>query len=113
MMIDLERDTWMALQDMSSEDVADAICDSQAIVEAIQVHAWSDVADMVRARVELKAKRLAQVANDLPLTPWVDSEEELNLWRCYQIERQQQALEERKVKVKMNPYSKGEVANED
>lgn len=112
-MIDLERDTWMALQDMSSEDVADAICDSQAIVEAIQVHAWSDVADMVRARVELKAKRLAQVANDLPLTPWVDSEEELNLWRCYQIERQQQALEERKVKVKMNPYSKGEVANED
>jgi hypothetical protein len=113
MMIDLERDTWMALQDMSSEDVADAICDSQAIVEAIQVHAWSDVADMVRARVELKAERLAQVANDLPLTPWVDSKEELNLWRCYQIERQQQALEERKVKVKMNPYSKSEVANED
>lgn len=119
-MIDLERDTWMALQDMSSEDVADAICDSQAIVEAIQTHAWSDVADMVRARVELKAKRLAQVANDLPLTPWVDEEEELNLWRCYQIERQQQALEERKqaleerkVKVKMNPYSKSEVANED
>ena len=112
-MIDLKRDTWMALQDMSSEDVADAICDSQAILEAIQAHAWSDVADMVRARVELKAQRLAQVANDLPLTPWVDEEEELNLWRCYRIERQQEALEERKVKVKMNPYSKSEVANED
>ena len=38
-MIDLSRDIWMALQDMSSEDVADAICDSQAIVEAIQLHA--------------------------------------------------------------------------
>ncbi len=112
-MIDLERDTWMALQDMSSEDVADAICDSQAIVEAIQSNAWSDVADMVRARVELKAQRLAQVANDLPLTPWVDSEEELNLWRCYRIERQQEALEECKVKVKINPYSKGEVNNEE
>jgi len=112
-MIDLKRDTWMALQDMSSEDVADAICDSQAIVEAIQAHAWSDVADMVRARVELKAQRLAQVANDLPLTPWVDEEEELNLWRCYRIERQQEALEERKVKTKINPYSKGEVNNED
>ena len=112
-MIDLKRDTWMALQDMSSEDVADAICDSQAIVEAIQAHAWSDVADMVRARVELKAQRLAQVANDLPLTPWVDSEEELNLWRCYRIERQQEALEECKVKTKINPYSKGEVNNED
>ena len=112
-MIDLKQDTWMALQDMSSEDVADAICDSQAILEAIQAHAWSDVADMVRARVELKAKRLAQVANDLPLTPWVDEEEELNLWRCYRIERQQEALEERKVKTKINPYSKGEVNNED
>jgi hypothetical protein len=112
-MIDLKRDTWMALQDMSSEDVADAICDSQAIVEAIQAHAWSDVADMVRARVELKAQRLAQVANDLPLTPWVDEEEELNLWRCYRIERQQEALEECKVKVKINPYAKGEVTNED
>jgi len=112
-MIDLKRDTWMALQDMSSEDVADAICDSQAIVEAIQAHAWSDVADMVRARVELKAQRLAQVANDLPLTPWVDEEEELNLWRCYRIERQQAALEDRKVKVKINPYSKSEVTNED
>ena len=95
------------------QDIADAICDSQAIVEAIQSNAWSDVADMVRARVELKAHRLAQVANDLPLTPWVDSEEELNLWRCYQIERQQQALEERKVKVKINPYSRGEVIYED
>ena len=95
------------------EDVADAICDSQAIVEAIQAHAWSDVADMVRARVELKAKRLAQVANDLPLTPWVDEEEELNLWRCYRIERQQEALEDCKVKVKINPYSKGEVTHED
>ena len=112
-MIDLKRDTWMALQDMSSEDVADAICDSLAIVEAIQSNAWSDVADMVRARVELKAQRLAQVANDLPLTPWVDEEEELNLWRCYRIERQQEALEERKVKTKINPYSKGEVNNED
>jgi hypothetical protein len=60
MMIYLSRDTWMALQDMSSADVADAICDSQAIVEAIQSDAWSDVADIVRARVELKAKRIAQ-----------------------------------------------------
>ena len=54
-MIDLERDKWMALQDMNSEDVADAICDSQAIVEAIQSNAWADVADMIRSRVELKA----------------------------------------------------------
>ena len=61
-MIDLEREKWMALQDINSEDVADAICDSQAIVEAIQSNAWADVADMVRSRVELKAERLAQTA---------------------------------------------------
>jgi hypothetical protein len=114
MMIDLERDIWMALQDMSSEDVADAICDSQAIVEAIQAHAWSDVADMVRARVELKAERLAQVANDLPLTPWVDSEEELNLWRFYRTELLRKAFLQNEPKLpKINPYSKSEVANED
>ena len=112
-MFDIEKETWMALQDLNSEDVADAICDSDAIVEAIQSSAWTDVADIIRARVELKAKRLAQVALDLPLTPWVDSEEELNLWRCYRIERQQEALEERKVKTKINPYSKSEVNNED
>lgn len=112
-MIDMKREVWMALQDINSEDVADAIFDSRAIVEAIQSNAWSDVADMVRARVELKAERLAQIANDLPMTPWVDSEEELNLWRCYRIERQQQMLEERKVKTRINPYSKSEVNNED
>lgn len=109
----MEKETWMALQDFNSEDVADAICDSDAIVEAIQSNAWTDVADIIRARVELKAKRMAQLANDIPMTPWVDSEEELNLWRCYRIERQQSALEERKVKVKINPYSKGGVVYED
>jgi len=112
-MFDIEKETWMVLQDLNSEDVADAICDSDAIVEAIQSSAWTDVADIIRARVDLKAKRLAQVALDLPLTPWVDSEEELQLWRCYRIERQQAALEDRKVKTKINPYSKGEVKNED
>ena len=112
-MFDIEKETWMALQDFNSEDVADAICDSDAIVEAIQSNAWTDVADIIRARVELKAKRMAQLANDIPMTPWVDSEEELNLWRCYRIERQQSALEERKVKVKINPYSKGGVVYED
>ena len=58
-MFDIEKETWMALQDLNSEDVADAICDSDAIVEAIQSSAWTDVADIIRARVELKAKRLS------------------------------------------------------
>lgn len=111
-MIDLERDKWMALQDMNSEDVADAICDSQAIVEAIQSNAWADVADMVRSRVELKAERLAQVANDLPLTPWVDAEQELDTWRYYRMELAREAIEQNKPKLpKINPYT-SEARNE-
>ncbi len=66
--MDFEREKWMALQDLNPSDVADAICDSQAIVEAIQSNAWADVADMVRSRVELKAERLAQTALEIPLT---------------------------------------------
>ena len=111
-MIDLEREKWMALQDINSEDVADAICDSQAIVEAIQSNAWSDVADMVRSRVELKAERLAQTALEIPLTPWVDSDEELQLWRYYRMELQREAIEQNKPKLpKINPYT-SEASNE-
>ena len=111
-MIDLERDKWMALQDLSPSDVADAICDSQAIVEAIQSNAWADVADMVRSRVELKAERFAQLDNDLPLTPWVDSIEELELWRYYRMELQREAIEQNKPKLpKINPYH-SEASNE-
>ena len=111
-MIDLEREKWMALQDINSEDVADAICDSQAIVEAIQSNAWADVADMVRSRVELKAERLAQTALEIPLTPWIDSDEELQLWRFYRMELQREAIEQNKPKLpKINPYT-SEASNE-
>ena len=110
--MDFEREKWMALQDLNPSDVADAICDSQAIVEAIQSNALADVADMVRTRVELKAERLAQVANDLPLSRWVDSEEELNLWRYYRMELQREAIEQNKPKLpKINPYT-SEARNE-
>ena len=110
--MDFDREKWMALQDLNSEDVADAICDSDAIVEAIRSHAWADVADMVRSRVELKAERLAQTALEIPLTPWVDSIEELELWRFYRMELQREAIEQNKPKLpKINPYT-SEASNE-
>ena len=111
-MIDLEREKWLKLQDLNPSDVADAICDSQAIVEAIQSNAWADVADMVRSRVELKAERLAQTALEIPLTPWVDSDEELQLWRYYRAELAREAIEHNKPKLpKINPYT-SEASNE-
>jgi hypothetical protein len=110
--MDFEREKWMALQDLNPSDVADAICDSQAIVEAIQSNAWADVADMVRSRVELKAERLAQTALEIPLTPWVDSDEELQLWRYYRAELAREAIEHNKPKLpKINPYT-SEASNE-
>jgi len=109
-MMDFEREKWMALQDLNPSDVADAICDSQAIVEAIQSNAWADVADMIRSRVELKAERLAQVACDLPLTKWIDSEEELELWRYYRAELAREAIAQNTPKLpKINPYEKGQL----
>jgi hypothetical protein len=108
-MMDFEREKWMALQDLNPSDVADAICDSQAIVEAIQSNAWADVADMIRSRVELKAERFAQVACDLPLTKWIDSEEELNLWRYYRAELAREAIAQNTPKLpKINPYQRGQ-----
>jgi len=107
--MDFEREKWMALQDLNPSDVADAICDSQAIVEAIQSNAWADVADMIRSRVELKAERFAQVACDLPLTKWIDSEEELNLWRYYRAELAREAIAQNTPKLpKINPYQRGQ-----
>jgi hypothetical protein len=112
-MMDFDREKWMALQDLNSEDVADAICDSDAIVEAIRSHAWADVADMVRSRVELKAERLAQTALEIPLTPWVDSDEELQLWRFYRAELLRKAFLQNEPKLpKINPYH-SEANNED
>ncbi len=69
-------------------------------------NALADVADMVRSRVELKAERLAQTALEIPLTRWVDSEEELNLWRYYRAELAREAIEQNKPKLpKINPYT--------
>jgi hypothetical protein len=107
MMIDIKHETWAALQDFTPDDVADAICDSKAILEAILCNAWADVADMVRARVELKALRMAEISLELPTTPWVDDEEELNLWRFYCMERLQEQLKQKQGAIPtINPYNK-------
>lgn len=111
-MKDLQYETWAAMQDFNPEDFADAIMDSPAIVEAALSNDWQAVGDIVRARVELKAKRWAQRSLDLPLTPWVDDEEELLLYRQYRIEKLQNTLEQEKGALPtINPYS-SEARNE-
>lgn len=105
-MSDLKYETWAAMQDFTPEDFSDAINDSPAMVEAAQNNDWEAVGDIVRARVELKAKRWAQQSLELPLTPWIDDEEELLLYRQYRIERLQQQLEQQKGSITtINPYN--------
>lgn len=105
-MKDLNYETWAAMQDFTPEDFADAINDSPAMVEAAQNNDWQAVGDIVRSRVELKAKRWAQQSLELPLTPWVDDEEELLLYRQYRIEKLQADLDHKKGAIStINPYN--------
>lgn len=111
-MSDLKFETWAAMQDFTPEDFADAISDSPAMVEAALNDDWRAVGDIVRSRVELKAKRWAQQTLEQPLTPWVDDEEELLLYRQYRIEKLQELLEHQKGAIStIDPYS-SEARNE-
>lgn len=111
-MKDLQYETWAAMQDFTPEDFADAINDSPAMVEAALSGDWESVTGIVRSRVELKAKRWAQRSLNLPVTPWVDDEEELLLYRQYRIERLQADLEHKKGSIStINPYN-SEASNE-
>ena len=52
---------WAIVQELDPEDVADAIQDSVALVEAIKANNAEDVASIVMKRVELKVRRLAEL----------------------------------------------------
>jgi hypothetical protein len=50
---------------------------------------------------------MAEISLELPTTPWVDDEEELNLWRFYRMERlQEQIKQEQGAIPTINPYHK-------
>jgi hypothetical protein len=89
---------WTVVQELDPDDIADAIRDSVALVEAIKANHAEDVANIVMKRVELKVRRRAELrVFDVVKTPWVDDIEELQAYRNLRIERVQKALEERKI----------------
>jgi hypothetical protein len=89
---------WAVVQELDPDDIADAIQDSVALVEAIKANHAEDVASIVMNRVELKVRRRAELrVFDVVKTPWVDDIEELQAYRNLRIERVQKALEERKI----------------
>jgi hypothetical protein len=89
---------WAIVQELDPDDIADAIQDSVALVEAIKANHAEDVASIVMNRVELKVRRRAELrVFDVVKTPWVDDIEELQHYRNLRIERVQKALEDRKI----------------
>ncbi len=89
---------WAIVQELDPEDIADAIGDSVALVEAIKANHAEDVASIVMKRVELKVRRRAELrVFDVVKTAWVDDIEELQAYRNLRIERVQKALDERKI----------------
>jgi len=89
---------WAIVQELDPDDIADAIQDSVALVEAIKANHAEDVASIVMNRVELKVRRRAELrVYDVVKTPWIDDIEELQHYRNLRIERVQKALDERKI----------------
>jgi len=89
---------WAIVQELDPDDIADAIADSVALVEAIKSNHAEDVASIVMNRVELKVRRRAELrVFDVVKTQWIDDIEELQHYRNLRIERVQKALEERKI----------------
>jgi hypothetical protein len=89
---------WAVVQELDPDDIADAIQDSVALVEAIKANHAEDVASIVMNRVELKVRRRAELrVFDVVKTQWIDDIEELQHYRNLRIERVQKALDERKI----------------
>mgnify|MGYP006268137513 FL=1 len=96
-MKDIKFERWAFIQDITPEDIAQAIEGSEALCHAIRNNHWTDVADIIKSRIEVYAHRIAElrIYNEIK-TPPIDDIEEVEEYRLRQIERQQQALEKEK-----------------
>ena len=88
---------WAFIQEVTPEDVAQAIEGSEALCQAIRSNHWSEVSDIIKTRIEAYAQRFAElrVFDEIKTSP-VDDVQELEEYQLRQIERQQQALERQK-----------------
>lgn len=96
-MKDIKFERWAFIQDITPEDIAQAIEGSEALCHAIRNNHWTDVADIIKSRIEVYAHRIAElrIYNEIK-TPSIDDIQEVEEYRLRQIERQQQALEKQK-----------------
>ena len=96
-MKDIKFERWAFIQDITPEDIAQAIEGSEALCHAIRNNHWTDVADIIKSRIEVYAHRIAElrIYNEIK-TPSIDDIQEVEEYRLRQIDRQQQALEKEK-----------------
>ena len=96
-MKDIKFERWAFIQEITPEDVSQAIEGSEALCIAIRCNDWTDVADIIKTRVEAYAQRIAElrIHNEIK-TPSIDDIQELEEYRLRQIERQQASLEKEK-----------------
>lgn len=91
---------WAFIQDINIDDITEAIQGSEALCQAIRNNHWTDVADIIRNRIENTAQMTAEfrvmVMDDEYPTKPIDDVQELEEYQLRQIERQQQALERKK-----------------
>lgn len=88
---------WAFIQDITIDNITDAIQGSEALCHAVRNNHWADVAEIIKNRIENDAQMTAEflVMNESS-TKAIDDVQELEEYRLRQIERQQQALERQK-----------------
>lgn len=93
---------WAFIQDITIDDICTAIDGSEALCQAIRNNHWTDVADIIKSRVEHLAQLMAEMrVGDIEekFTDRIDDVQELEEYQVRQIERQQQALERQKLSI--------------
>ncbi len=102
-MKDIKFERWAFIQDITPEDIAQAIEGSEALCHAIRNNHWTDVADIIKTRIEAYAQRIAElrVYDEIRSEP-IDDIQELEEYRLLQIERQQAILEKEKQTILTN-----------
>lgn len=88
---------WAFIQDITIDNITDAIQGSEALCHAVRNNHWADVAEIIKNRIENDAQMTAEflVMNESS-TKAIDDVQELEEYQLRQIERQQQALERQK-----------------
>jgi TolA-binding protein len=88
---------WAFIQEITPEDIAESIEGSEALCHAVRSNHWTDVAEIIKTRIEALAQRIAELRVFVEIkTPSIDDVQELEEYQLRQIERQQQALERQK-----------------